>query len=193
MKYKVVGLCGFARSGKDTFFSIASEILDSQNKNNNRIAFADSLKEDLDPFIKEHLGFSAFTENSKEKELIRPLMVCFGADIMRKIDENYWVRKLSSKLKINSINFITDVRYPNEIEWIQEDLGGVCINIQRANTRAINSEEQKNGPKVKKLADVNFKWDDLNESNIAYYKSQISETLKNQLNNEVQRVRLKFN
>ena len=130
MKYKVVGLCGFARSGKDTFFSIASEILDSQNKNNNRIAFADSLKEDLDPFIKEHLGFSAFTENSKEKELIRPLMVCFGADIMRKIDENYWVRKLSSKLKINSINFITDVRYPNEIEWIQEDLGEYVLTYK---------------------------------------------------------------
>ena len=42
MKTKVIGITGFARSGKDTFYKYSSEILNKANCN--RYAFADALK-----------------------------------------------------------------------------------------------------------------------------------------------------
>jgi hypothetical protein len=193
MQNKVIGISGYARAGKDTFFSLAKEILLKSGINSNRIAFADCLKSDLDQLIQDNLGFSSFTEKGEEKEIIRPLLVCFGSQVMRKLDDRYWIRKLSSKIKLNSVNFITDVRYPNEVEWIQEELNGVCVNLERTGYRAINSEEAKYGPQIKSLADTKFKWEDLNSQNKESYMNDISNLIFSSLNHERKRVRLNFN
>ena len=69
----IMGLCGLACSGKDTFFKFAKEHCLMNGISCNRFAFADELKKEINDSLKAKLNISAFTEDSKEKELIRPL------------------------------------------------------------------------------------------------------------------------
>ena len=48
-----IGLCGFARCGKDTMYSILTNMLNDVGIQTQRIAFADELKKDCDEFLKE--------------------------------------------------------------------------------------------------------------------------------------------
>ena len=107
----LIGLCGFARSGKNSF---ADFIIDSCPKVR-ALSFAHALKKELQPFVFQQLGISTFTEDPKEKEMIRPLLVCWGTRIIREhIDKNYWVKKLTESVNNNRknkiISIITDVR-----------------------------------------------------------------------------------
>lgn len=168
---KVIGLCGVARSGKDTFCKFAIELLEEQKLKCKRVSFADELKSDLDPFLKKKVGISAFTEDPKEKTLIRDLLVSYGTKLMRKIDENYWINKISSKvdknIKNDVITIITDIRYPNEMNWVQDKLSGKCIHVSRIKNKKpigpANLEEAENDPKLKKSANSCLNWDSIED------------------------------
>lgn len=69
-----IALHGLARTGKDS----VGRVLISLVPGLTRVAFGDLIKQDLDPVIREHFGFSAFTEINEEKELIRPVLVAWG-------------------------------------------------------------------------------------------------------------------
>ena len=69
----IIGVCGHARSGKDTFCEHAKSILSKKKIGAARAAFADELKKDLDDLCRHKIGISAFTQDSKEKDIIRPL------------------------------------------------------------------------------------------------------------------------
>ena len=119
----IVGLCGVARSGKDSFFRYAQTYLkEKYNKEAVRFAFADSLKQDVNDFLLDKVEVSAFTQDFREKELIRPLLVSYGAMMREKTAGKYWVDKGSEELDKNMyferISFVTDVRYENEYEMI---------------------------------------------------------------------------
>ena len=87
----LIGIAGFARSGKDSLAKILSNLSDHCKIT----SFAYYLKKDIDPFLQSRLNISAFTENPKEKEIIRPLLVCWGTKVIRdKIDKEYWIRKM---------------------------------------------------------------------------------------------------
>ena len=62
---KVLGICGFARSGKDSFADFLCKLFPCKFK---KTSLAYELKRDLNPFLLSKLGISAFTENPKEKE-----------------------------------------------------------------------------------------------------------------------------
>ena len=77
-KIPLIGLTGYARSGKDTFFQFANLLTSSRKSYDcQRFAFADELKKECDDFLKSTLGISAYTSDSKEKEIVRPFLV-FG-------------------------------------------------------------------------------------------------------------------
>ena len=82
-----------------------------------RVAFADCLKSECDELLSKHMGISAFTENTEEKEIIRPLIVTYGTHIRRKLNKNCWIDKINGMVKsfLNDIiTFVTDVRFENE-------------------------------------------------------------------------------
>ena len=91
---KLIGLTGFARSGKDTFYIRAANYLANTDNLAFRFAFADVLKRECDPLLMLNAGISAFTSNPEEKELIRPLLVAYGTGIRRKLDSNCWINKI---------------------------------------------------------------------------------------------------
>jgi len=110
---KIIGVSGFARSGKDLFAKVAQNVLEKRGLKVEKYALAYELKNDLKDLIKTKVGIDVFTENTEEKNIIRPLLVAYG-DVMRKVSEGkYWTGKIEQKIKQSNADviFITDIRY----------------------------------------------------------------------------------
>ena len=178
---KVIGLSGVARCGKDTFCKIAIEFLSSKGILSKREAFADQLKRDLDPFLIEKFGISAFTDCIDEKETLRPIMVAYGESQRDVSNGMCWINQLKNNiagnLEKNTVTFISDVRYSNEARWIAQDYKGACIHITREGNQPANEEEAKNDPLVKAQSLARFSWPDFGEDEsiaIPYVKKTLS-------------------
>jgi len=157
----IFGIAGVARCGKDTLGKYLISKLNKSGFPALHISFASELKRDLDTFLKDKLNISAFTDVTSEKDLIRPMLVCWGTDVCRKIDQDYWIKKIEKQVK-SSINnkiiiVITDVRYENEAKWIKEN-GGFLIHLRRMGLKPSNFQERLNDPIVKRQADHIIKW-----------------------------------
>ena len=133
----VIGISGVARSGKDTFASILTNQLKAAGKSVEKFAFADTLKQDCDEFCKSHLGVSAFTSITEEKNLIRPMLVWFGDAKRKQTEGRYWVDIIDKKVKASKADFclITDVRYDfypvDEIDWVKKECDGLVCHVSR--------------------------------------------------------------
>lgn len=158
----IIGLTGLARCGKDTFCKYARLHLDSLNIKSQRLAFADELKKDVDAFLIEKLGISAFTEITAEKEIIRPMLTTWGTEIMRKKDDLHWVKKLEQVIvenqKNNIVSIVTDIRFPNEINYIHK-IGGSVIHLTMTGNSPANDYEKQNDPLLRKNADCLVEWE----------------------------------
>jgi hypothetical protein len=190
---KIIGISGLARSGKDLFATVAADILKERGLRVARHALATELKSDLKDLIFDKALISAFTENTKEKNIIRPLLVAYG-DMMRKLTHGkYWTQKVEDRINYlasvsNEIDFdiITDIRYDSypedECYWVQNKMMGKLIHITRFKLgpapskrhvttatpvkiydAAPNDHEQFNNPKVKARADYAFEWVDVSD------------------------------
>ncbi len=184
----VLGISGKARSGKDSFATIATKILEDINLKVDRHALAYELKDDLKELIKEKTGINVFTEELKEKNIIRPLLVAYG-DMMRKhTDGKYWTSKMETKISTSKADvfIITDIRYDfyseDECDWVKKKMGGKLIHITRYKIEpapskrrittakpvkiydvAPNEHEMLNDPKCKAKADYAFEWEDMSK------------------------------
>jgi len=158
----IFGISGVARCGKDT---LAKYLENKFNKNTYpvaKVSFASAVKKDLDDFLKEKLNISAFTEKNNEKEIIRPLLVSYATDVCRnKIDKNFWIKKIESRVKSCMENkiivLIPDVRYENEVKWIKK-MGGYVIHVKKIKNPPANFEEKVNDPIIYNMADYHIRW-----------------------------------
>lgn len=156
----IIGISGYARSGKDTFGISLQRVLKTYKINAELIAFANILKEDLDSFLLDKFNISAFTKKDEEKFLIRPMLVAYG-ESKRNQSPNYWIDQIKEKVK-NKLIIITDVRYENEASWIISN-NGFLIHLNRQKEdgsyiEAPNKQEQENNPKVENLASLKITW-----------------------------------
>ena len=149
-KMRLIGFCGFARSGQDT---AASAALDAGWT---RAAFADALKQEALYAIRISLVAAGhnppkdldtlFTDPAT-KELYRPFLVEYGRTL-RKLDPDHWVRRLHRELEPGYRYAITDVRYANEVEYIPRE-GGLVLEIVRPDVGPANEEEKNSMQLVK--------------------------------------------
>ena len=156
----IIGISGYARTGKDTFGISLQRVLKTYKINCELIAFANVLKEDLDSFLLHKFNISAFTKKDEEKFLIRPMLVAYG-ESKRNQSPNYWIDQIKEKVK-NKLIIITDVRYENEAKWIVDN-GGFLIHLNRQRqdgsyVEAPNAQEAENNPKVENLASLKIVW-----------------------------------
>jgi len=184
----IIGVSGFARSGKDLFTSVAQEILNEKGIKSQKYALAYELKNDLKDLLKEKLNIDAFTEKTEEKSIIRPILVAYG-DAMRKISEGkYWTSKVEDRIKNLNVDvvFITDIRYDiypeDECYWLQQKMKGKLVHITKFKQTTVpsgrrfsknkivkiydsapNEHEQTNNPKLQSKANYSFEWEDYNE------------------------------
>lgn len=173
---KLIGITGFARSGKDTFYQRAAGLLSKEGHSSTRIAFADALKNELNELLTTHTGISAFTEEDKDKELIRPLLVTYGTHIRRHLNQNCWIEKVQPRvmhhLNEDDYVFITDVRYENEAQWITSQQG-TLVSISRYGIKPANHEEHKQSIRMKKYIKYNIDWPTFGDENIHECDSQV--------------------
>jgi len=185
----IIGVCGNARSGKDTFCDFAKKILSKKKVGAARAAFADELKKDLDELCRHKIGISAFTKNTEEKEMIRPLLVTYGTDVIRKMDERWWIERLEKTLGVHQhlglIPIVTDVRYPNELEWIQEKHNGVVVHITRKGIGPANKEEKENNSFLKKNSDYRILWPTFGEEDIDQAERFVKRVVNKIYNNKI--------
>lgn len=165
----MIGISGVATSGKDTLFILLQKFFKDHGLKMKRFALADSLKEDLAPFVEEKLNLNIFKLSPDEKELIRPILVSYGK--IKRINSNgrFWIERLQKLNEFNQKNIIpvvTDIRYQeypkDECSWLKEENNGILIHISRfCKGKMIlpaNLEEDKNNKILIDRADYAFSW-----------------------------------
>lgn len=160
----IIGLCGYARSGKDEFYRA---VFSTYTK---RLAFATRVKQEVQAFLDTHYpGEFDVINNDADKVFWRNLVVGWG-DTCRKVDPNIWIDKLQADnaavLKDNSfIKYVTDVRYLNEGQWVLDN-NGILIYVDRADNYPDNIVEERTIGEIKsvlagKYATIHNSGDDL--------------------------------
>ena len=177
---RVIGISGVAGSGKDLFFTILSRYIRCK-----RYALADKLKVEVNPFCKKNYKIDLFNCNREEKDSIRDLLVFHGTHKRKLTDGKHWSKELTKviksdikndKLKPNELICITDIRYDqypeDEIYWLKNLLAGELVHVSRYEMKLmdgkarktkvfvppVNSEEEREDPKLKKAADHIVEW-----------------------------------
>jgi hypothetical protein len=178
-----IGVSGFARSGKDLYCDIASNILSMNGYVCKKFSFANCLKSDLEPWILDKYGISVWTNNEDEKLLIRPFFVAHGCGKRDQTNGVYWVDKVNENIndfvkgcdgQSKYVVFISDVRFENETHFIHSK-NGFVVHVSKFTKTSLdagrtwdrkfilppNATEEKNDPLVQKLADFKLQWEDL--------------------------------
>lgn len=142
----VLGLCGYARVGKDT----AADILVKhfEHIRIKKIALAALLTKDLEGLIvKLKELFPGFDVNKPEdKELFRRMWVEWGKTLRNK-DSLILCKRLAPSInaliKQGNNVIITDIRYLHEIEYFETNYKAKIVYIDRKGFGAANDEESK--------------------------------------------------
>lgn len=140
----LIGLCGYARSGKDTVASMMTWF--------HRHSFATKLKEEVSTMLNS-VGIEANFNDEDTKVALRPFLVFWGA-FKRQEMPLYWVNKMQDNFTPNEDHVITDVRYLNEAQWIK-DHGGEIWYIDRPGVGPANDEETKSFAEIFRECAVN--------------------------------------
>ena len=157
----MIGISGLARSGKDTLAENLAHIIRYEWDIDVEIfSFAEEIKNQADDLLKKYYNISAFSENTKEKEYIRPLLVAHGECMKAFYGENIWAETVLKKIKSRKAKIfpiISDVRFDFEAKFLQEN-GGQIIHISKVGNLPPNDIEAKNDPLVKKCCDLTHTW-----------------------------------
>jgi len=186
MYNKIIGVSGCARSGKDTFFNILKKYLPEIEQ----VALAYELKKDLDEFVKSKTGVSVFTDETKDKTLIRGLMVEYGKIKRQQTEGTYWTclaqKKINDILRSDKIPVVTDIRYDiypkDEFHWLKDQNNGVLVHVTRMfgedEIPPANEEEAINNEKLKTKADFSIKWNTVDIGQSTVEDESLNETVK---------------
>jgi len=137
----IVGLSGYAQSGKDA----TAELL-CLNYEYTRRAFADPMRHALkiiNPYLDSVTRVADYVDDygwdvAKHNPEVRRLLQVFGTDFGRKMmGDDVWIKMALRDLRPNDRIVISDVRFPNEAEAIKK-LGGSVWRINRKNHSAVN-------------------------------------------------------
>jgi hypothetical protein len=167
-KYPVIGIAGAARSGKDTLCSGLIRIFNKISIPATRKSLAgDQIKSDLKELLLSKCNIDPFTKDSREKELIRPILVEYGKLQRAKTQGRYFINFFEAS--DSKVLIIPDIRFSehpkDEIYWLKKELNGLLIFIERENVFDANETEKSNNLIIKNSADFVLKWDTLNENN----------------------------
>ena len=167
----IIGLAGYAQSGKDTVANILIE-----HYGYTRVAFADKVRDllfEMDPGIGvkgpdgqwHTVGLQNIVEVSgwdeaKQHKDVRALLQNLGVGARKVFGENFWVKQALREFSPEEKIVITDVRFPNEAEMVKR-LNGQMWRVIRPGVTAVNSHISENA-----LDDYEFDFDIYNDSTI---------------------------
>jgi len=166
--YEVIGLTGYAQSGKDT---VASILVGKYGYT--RIAFADKIRDFLygiNPmvacsptgYLQDLVNLVGWNE-AKQEPQVRRLLQDLGISARELIDENIWVTSALGKINVGERVVVTDVRFENEAMMIKL-MGGQLWRVKRVGVGPVNdhvSESELDGYKVDQIFVNNGSIEDL--------------------------------
>lgn len=168
----VVGISGYARSGKDTLAHIVRDSLLQSGIKTKIFSFAYALKDDINDFCLSKIGISSFSEITELKSKIRPILIAYG-EVQRSISNGtYWLNKLKPEIDSffendGSVAIISDLRFKeyefDEVDFIRSYKDNMIITVSRImengilNTAAHESEAE-NLPRISRIADYELTW-----------------------------------
>jgi hypothetical protein len=153
----IIGLVGYAQSGKD---SVAKVLVERYGYT--RLAFADNIRgmlHDMNPLVKDQLRVKDVIAEygwEQSKQLfpeVRDLLQRLGVSARTHLDELIWVAAVMGQIQDGKNYVITDVRFENEATVVKS-LGGDLWRVKRPGIEAVNShvsESQLDGYKVDKI------------------------------------------
>ncbi len=153
---KLIGLTGFAGSGKDT---VAEMLLDEYSGYS--CAFADPLRRAASEVF--GLTHEQMTDREKKEAEVpywgktpRQILQLLGTECMRDVfGGDVWVKRADMQLEClkgmdareeigSDLVVFTDVRFPEEARFIREH-GGVVVNVIRAGIGPVNNHVSDSG------------------------------------------------
>jgi len=142
----IIGLTGYARSGKDT---VAGILVNEYGFT--RVAFADKIKELLwhvNPLLETFYDLQSSVdeigwEESKKDSEVRRLLQDLGVGARTIFGEDFWVNQVVDKLGCAWVGYdnnvvITDVRFVNEADALKRE-GGQLWRVKRPGVEAVNN------------------------------------------------------
>lgn len=166
----IIGLTGYARSGKDTVANILVN-----NYGYTRVAFADKIRKlllEMDPILENGYRLSSTLEDygwevAKSKPEVRRLLQTLGVGARNIFGPQFWVHEalktMLDDLKPDLKYVVTDVRFLNEADMIKANNGQIW-RIKRTGVVAYNrhiSETEMDGYKVDQIFTNNGTIEDL--------------------------------
>jgi hypothetical protein len=137
----IIGLTGYAQSGKDTVASFLVE-----HYGYKRVAFADKIRDllfKMNPIVKPGLRLQdAIEEMGWEKAKVRipevrRIMQELGVGAREVFGENHWVVEAYKDMDLNANYVVTDVRFANEASWVKAFDGDIW-RVTRAGVGPVN-------------------------------------------------------
>lgn len=137
----IVGLSGYAQSGKDTAGALMGELAQFE-----RLAFADALKTvalavNLDlgaADLRTRVSQSGWEYCKANYPKSRIFLQHLGAAVRDHVDQDAWVNAVLNKTAPGGRYAICDVRYPNEAAAIKAK-GGYVVRVERPGTGPANA------------------------------------------------------
>jgi hypothetical protein len=158
----IIGLSGYAQSGKDTIANILVE-----KHGYTRVAFADPIRKllyEMDPLVphednlityrlQDLVDSYGWDKAKVEFPEIRRLLQELGVGARKLFGDTFWINEALFDVAPNDKVVVSDVRFENEAQWIQ-DFKGQIWRVKRMETHAVNdhiSESQLDGYPVDQI------------------------------------------
>jgi len=176
---EVIGISGYAGSGKDLFFRLFKEEVSQTGRTAEKVSIADPLKAEVRDTILQLKGIDPTNCSRPQKDMIRDLLVFHGCQKRNETNGRYWIDKASETVKDLSDKFdficITDVRFNkfvrDEASWVKRELGGKLLvikqflfdcyhpyEVKKIFQTPPNDTEEWNMKKIEKDCDFMLEW-----------------------------------
>lgn len=141
----IIGLTGYAQSGKDT---VAKILVDKYGFV--RVAFADKIRDflyEMNPMIDSVAGEPIFLkervdrdgwEVAKQNPHIRRALQNAGISARNHFGDDFWIRETFRPVGMHNKIVVTDVRFKNEADWIKQYEYSQLWRIKRPGVGAVN-------------------------------------------------------
>jgi hypothetical protein len=166
-KKSLVGLVGYPGSGKD---ALAEELC--RWGGYTRYAFGDAVKSLLLATDMTYGNSLKRLEDWKRRGMheTREKLQNLGQRL-RDYDEDFWVKSMPAIIADRAI--VTDIRYPNELDWIKKK-GGTVVAIHRPGFGPVNDHQSEtNTTRLLALADLTLTNNDTIESLAARFNTAL--------------------
>ncbi len=158
---QIICVSGKAEAGKTTTAKVAKTILEEKGFRVLVTNYAGILK---------YICTAFFGWDGKKDEQGRELLQRVGTDIVRKQDQDFWVNLMKSLLIMFDDEwdyvFIDDVRFPNEIEVLQDKFDVFKLRIERPNYENSLTEAQRQHESEVRLDDYEFDYTLINPGDV---------------------------